>query len=96
MPALLPHPLPHVRVVTLTETVVKEHDRVHSDAAWLGIELVVEREARHAMEAWTKVFRQKGIEVEEAHRAVEGMVTELRASLILIETSRDAACRCRK
>lgn len=63
MPALLPHPLLHVQVATLMETLVKERDRAHSDTAWLGIELVAEREVRHAMEVRAEVFRQKGAKV---------------------------------
>jgi hypothetical protein len=73
------------------ETLVKEHDGVRSDVVRLGNELVAVHEARHAVEAWAKVFRQKGAKVEGAQRVTEGMVTELRASLSLLETARDAA-----
>lgn len=36
------------------------------------------------------MLRQKATEVEEAHRAIEGTVTELRTSLGLLEIVRDA------
>jgi hypothetical protein len=53
--------------------------------------MAAKREARRAAEARAKVFRQKGAEAEEAHCVGEGVVTELRASLSLLETARDAA-----
>lgn len=47
LPVLLPHPPPHARIATLTKTLVKEHDEVHSNAVQLGNKLEAEREARH-------------------------------------------------
>lgn len=91
LPALLPHPTPHARVATLMKMLVKEHDGAHNNVVRLGNELVAEREARHVAEAWAEVFRQKIAGVENAHRAAEGTVVELRASLGLSKTARDAA-----
>lgn len=91
LPALLPHPPPRTRVATLTETLIKECDGAHSNAVRSGNELMAEREVRRTVEAWAEAFWQKVTEVEEAHWAAKGMVTELRASLSLMETARDAA-----
>jgi len=75
----------------LTEMLINERDRVHSDAVWLGIELVAECETRRTMEVRAEAFWRKGAEVEATHRAAKEMVVELRASLSLLETARDAA-----
>jgi hypothetical protein len=57
----------------------------------LESELVVELEARHAMEARAEASRQKAAEAEETRPAAKGMVMELRGSLGLLETTMDAA-----
>jgi hypothetical protein len=53
--------------------------------------LAADREAKRATEARVEVSQQKVAEVEEAHWTVEGVVTELKGSLGLLETARDAA-----
>jgi hypothetical protein len=58
----------------------------------LESELAAEREARCTVEARTEASRQKGAEMEVTHLAAEGVVTELRGSLGLLETVRDAGC----
>lgn len=55
-------------------------------------ELATKQEARRTMEERAKASWQKATEVEETHIAAEGMVIELRGSLGLLETVRDAAC----
>lgn len=56
-----------------------------------GTELATEQEARCITEARAEVLRQKVAEAEEARRMAEGTVAELRASLRLLETMREAA-----
>lgn len=88
MPSLLP---PTTGSDSDTDGVlIKEHDEACSKAVWLGTELAVEWEAKRAIEARAKKFWQKVIEVEEAHQMANGMVMELRGSLGLLETMRQA------
>ena len=86
-----PCPAPSERVMALTEELIQERDSARSAVVRLESELVVEREASHSIEARAEASKQKAAEAEETHRAAEGAVMELRGSLGLWETARDAA-----
>ena len=73
------------------EALVRERDGERSAMVRLDFELAAEREAKRAMKARAEVSRQKVVEVEEAYQMAEGVVMELRGSLDLLDTARDAA-----
>lgn len=83
MPTLLhnPYPLPGDRVAAWMEALIRERDGVHNAMVRLDFELVVEHEAKRAMEVRAKVSQQKVVEVEEAYQMAKDVVTELRGSL---------------
>ncbi|CAD6263977.1 unnamed protein product [Miscanthus lutarioriparius] len=86
-----PYPAPSERVTTLIEALIRERDSVRSIMARLESELAAEREARRTIEVRAEASRQKATEVEEINLAAGGAVMELRGSLGLLETARDAA-----
>lgn len=94
LPTLVPNPCPppNERVATLTEALIRERDGAHSAMVWLDSKLAAEWEAKRTVEVRAEVSWKKVAEVEEARQTTEGIVTELRSSLGLLETTRDATC----
>jgi hypothetical protein len=84
LPALLPHPLLHARIVTLTKTLVREYDVACSDAG-------VGRDQASDGEGGQGHHKSEGqnSSVEDG-RGGGGSPNELRASLGLLETMREA------
>ena len=74
------------------EALVRERDEARSAMVWLDSKLAVEQEAKRTMEVGAKVSWQKVAEVEEARQTAKGIIMELRSSLGLLETTRDATC----